>query len=866
MAEPTAKPKPAAETVAVVAPTGVVRQVTPDEAFELESRGYRSASMSEVRANREDVENRGALPTALAVATGAARAVPGVSDYLIPKLAGAASDLVGGRDGSLVEADTKRRMLALQEHQAGASLLGELAGGFAFGNLAGGGKLATAENAAARAMGGGGMARAGAGLMRGALEGGAYGAGSSLGRASLEGKLGDPALVAERLVGGLKDGALFGGGASLALSALGGAGRGLMGRRGAGALDGPVSASAAASLERKLLPGRKGNAGLRHVLTGAEGKDSELAMAALRGESDAVIESGQKRMAELLTGINGDESYMRRLAGDMKADTFAGRVAKGDEFLFRQETQARTALDRVEGMFRSLDDRIAAKEGVKLSGPANELRRELEWFRKEVNSAAKNGQGDRLFILSDNLKKRVGLVTDAADNAAMRKPQFKALAKDGKDVFEDLRQGLQDPETWGDAGRYQKSVNAPIHEKIGVSDTYHKNFSANYGNDPHDAWRKGVVADPKKLKSWAEGLGKEENALVQQSFDDMLRTAEERNRAHLEFAPEGSSAAKYAQAQADKIAEARKLYEEISGAASQRNAAERLKSADAGSGLAQGLLGGAAGMVAFGPAGALLAPALSYVSSPYKVAKTIATMSGIADRAATSQSRAISAMGKWYLGAERRLAGVIPEMRRTTEALGPVNAAKAAELVSSKIAPAAPEVSGQVKRAMERIATVALLRSPFRDPASPFVPPPTPSKTERAKFENAVSIVRDMPSAISRIVDGSATVDQARAFAEAYPAQFEDMRSNVLQDVAAKAASGSYMSPRKLIRLGLLLDLPLDPSLEPDAMMRAQEVYGPPMQDPAGPQAAAPQPKPNGKPIKLASRSTGSDETEKEME
>jgi hypothetical protein len=153
---------------------------------------------------------------------------------------------------------------------------------------------------------------------------------------------------------------------------------------------------------------------------------------------------------------------------------------------------------------------------------------------------------------------------------------------------------------------------------------------------------------------------------------------------------------------------------------------------------------------------------------------------------------------------------------RVEQALGPVAAA-------------APNVSRDAVSTVLRGATflqqkipVAALRA---DSVSPHLDEPRASADEQARFLRYARAVNDPQTVVDDMAQGKLTREAAEAVRVVYPRLYQQMQTTALRRLAELRKPMGY--PQR-VQLSILLGVPADPSLSPDALSQLQGTYGSP--------------------------------------
>lgn len=109
-----------------------------------------------------------------------------------------------------------------------------------------------------------------------------------------------------------------------------------------------------------------------------------------------------------------------------------------------------------------------------------------------------------------------------------------------------------------------------------------------------------------------------------------------------------------------------------------------------------------------------------------------------------------------------------------------------------------------------------------------------PSTLELAKFQRYVQAVENPYSVLAELKSGTLTHEHVEALQAVYPAIYNEVRTQTM-DYVQKHQDLSYS---KKVQLGTLLNLPVDPSMQPQAVLGLQKAFQPP-QPASSPQGAS---------------------------
>lgn len=268
----------------------------------------------------------------------------------------------------------------------------------------------------------------------------------------------------------------------------------------------------------------------------------------------------------------------------------------------------------------------------------------------------------------------------------------------------------------------------------------------------------------------------------------------------------------------------------------------------AGAGFVTGAVTGNLGLGALMAAGAAVGNKLLRTHGPSVVAV-------LARRVARSESRMTSAIDTFMAkapadtGARRvattarsqvrdRTASVLGQRdnetraaayARTREAVGRVAADPYPHIQDriGNLATHAPQVAtaaaGRIARGLGYLAATAPGARVNPDSLQPHLSTtPQASDVEIAKWARRKEIVDDPTAALDHLNAGTLTAEHVEALQRVDPALYDEIRTNVMRKLADSTEKLPY---QKRIQLGLLLDLPTDPSLKPAAIAQTQAMY-----------------------------------------
>ena len=654
------------EQIPVVGPKGEVGTIDSSEAHSAFNSGWRLESPEEIH-QRQLKETYGAGE--VAATTAVQGAMMGVWDAAVSQF-----DKTGKARRVAREMRAARPMAAVAGEVAGTALPALLSGGTgAAGTLArltpagAAARLGVgAERALTAAIARGGASKASAaiakhvpGIVGAGVEGAAYG----VGQAIREDTLGDAELTAERLLGHVGMGALFGAGAATGLTVAGLGAKGALRAAGTGA-------KATGDAVKRMYERATGHA--PHVDLGkAWGKLSAFVAGApdsavvqkmmqqpfARG-ADAVgprlrkiatqpIQVVDDAADELRTSaqqiLNAAEDVTPSSLGESKLRNAAKIVKRGNE-----DTVAEQALHESNTLKASLDEMIDAGPGTFGYRADIKKLRDLAESRHAKILEAVNGPADelnaRVFYELDNLKRDVGVfgkkttrrqAATSADKAALER----LVGDDGMGgLYERLRTQLERDDLFGAAANVQRETNKAWHDWLRLENYRgrHKFWTA-FGQA---GFRDRYEAVPEAWRAFARNLQAGTESLDYRYLrDTMERRVElmETIAKHYDLEP----------AQVKAVADARAAVKSFQGRLKTTTDEAQLIGQLADLGVLQPALGGvgatAAGFVAGGGVGAAIGGTLGTLASPADAIRRLSTMERLAEGVRGSMRSSIRA-------------------------------------------------------------------------------------------------------------------------------------------------------------------------------------------------------------------------------
>lgn len=787
-------------------------------------------------------------------------------------LAGGASQLTFGLSdiaGSALLGDEFKevRQYQQQEHPY-ASAIGEGLGAAALTGLTGVGGLA--EGGAARLIGEGASTvvgriaqRAAVAGTRGLVEGAQY----DIAKAASDDAFADHRLTAEQVLSSVGTNALLGGALSSGLGGLGGifselrgggAGRSLehaltpgveAPEAAEGITGGQVSASHAptdrdlgAVAARAMGQGEAGEglgAKVREwYAKGAgavSGKDPELIRNVLENRADLVeAEETRDAASRAIRGhvdsiIKSNRDLSEIWERGVKRSYIAGAVEG-----VAPEVAAKSANDAVDRTYLEL---YRMAEDPDTFGGASALKNALKVTKNVQNKlaeAVEAGDVGEMYGLVDDLKKGIGKYSKGAANQfsstdELASMQIKARAAKYLDLYNGLRDSLEDEQTWGEMGAKQKSINAAFSQQLDAASRFNRALTTVVGRDEANPFRAAVGVDPAKADSYIRNLTNPNQDLTHKAVLDYVdgsKRLAESMRDAFDLPPQ-----KVAQVEAigDAADAFRSTLDDTTRRLQTVNQFQQLKEQTGGHAVGLGLLMGHA---AHGLPGGLAGLAAGKVASLFtRPADTIHQLAVIEKMVRTSDNRIARAIRAFGRG-EARSAGA-PALETF-----PRRAARI-ERMSSDMASTSTRVGASVanlRRTAPRMADaltasalagVTFLKSklpPARpgDPLDPMAKPPLPTPAQRASFLRYDEAVRNPLGVVENLRDGRLSLEGVETLKTVYPSLYDRVRQHAFD--AMQDGHLSDLSSQQRLGMSIMLDLPT-PELAPDYVMQRQAAY-----------------------------------------
>lgn len=890
---------------ALISPVGGLIDVSQDESEDLLRQGYTLPTQQELAAHELQRTHGGVLGMAQAASS---RALQGAT------LGYGAAALIQG-----VEAFSPERAALLRENYA---LSGEanplLAGGAEIGGMVAGalltrgGAAAGGEALAARA----GLGRVGQFAAGGALEGGLYGGGEQYTQQVVR----NTEFDGEALALGFGTGAAMGGVFSLGLSGAGklasrgyGGAKGRMGRlfKKADAADldaavgkvggGKAAPGVGAALKKEAAGGE--NSFLMKAATIVSGGDKVKARALYKAAAttkgrEALLKSPEvmKKYGDDLFGLMERANANGQKAGQLfsrggKAKQVGHSVKRGtdDEIV----TAVKAHLDEQIGAIEHRLEDVINFGGDKSEGWLKAQRKAYQKAEQQVAYAIERGQDvpTTAFMAMDQAKRE-------AQHFAFKKNTRNQMQDNVLDHFLDIerqdRKFLERTDIWGDISESQKRINHPWSQRIqsNTEDNFFKYFLEMDKRGAKRHWKPKVSRT--KVDSYLRGLNDAGTSPAHKALVNerrLLQSHVDEVGARLVLTP------------ADKaqLAETREIIKGMDGliadaeqhvvGVNQLAQIHEYGSANSLTGLATGV---GAGAVIGGPLGAAAGAAIGIAMNPQAAVLKLAAIEHYARKAGIAMDGKVGKLfSKTYErvkpagAAVRRHAPLAAQAAAKTDGdsrqqfharsdaiQAQVRAAGAArERLSNDlhdIRGGDPAVADAALATQQRQQDYLMAHMPtgLDLPTGPMGPRPEVSRTEAEEWLRRADAVENPMSVLDDLANGTLSHEAVDALQSVYPATYERLQSTVMDQMTDAAEKGQTLPYAERIQLGVLLDLPTDPTLDPALMMHVQGLIAGPAPEQAAvvPPTTGVEPHPKKAPDLASAYRTGPDKLAAEDE
>lgn len=431
------------------------------------------------------------------------------------------------------------------------------------------------------------------------------------------------------------------------------------------------------------------------------------------------------------------------------------------------------------------------------------------------------------YIELDNFKNAIGEhVTKTAKNA----PGF---AEDLKAQYSTLKNLLENVDLYGDAATTQRTVNQIWADLITNSKRFSQHFMAKSGI--RDGWNEKMVANPKAVGKLLDSIGMDAKAVPNGVFERQIELVQKFITAVSEHAD--SAELKALQRQMDQV---KARYGKLSEKYNDHNVYKELTKHNY-SWKTDVFVAGtayAAGSVVAGPVGGAISAgafkAYNMLNTPGKRMEMLYRLNAAKDMIQKTAEKAFSRFAKEKAPARAAATAATPDLRkRYRDAIEVVNSAVSSpEGVQARVQEAlGPTASAAPNVALSSMLTLNKALDYLRQ-ALPVTThttfaaltgedkPATVSRTEMSKFLAIKEALDDPTSLVTSMHNGTLRREAVLAVKEVYPEIY-----STFVEAAVNSLAGKKLSYQKQVKLSLLLDTPLHPSVSGTSIARLQASF-----------------------------------------
>ena len=522
-------------------------------------------------------------------------------------------------------------------------------------------------------------------------------------------------------------------------------------------------------------------------------------------------------------------------AGKMKRSYISKAVEGVDK-----EQAASAAKDAMQQTLNTLGDMQASPDDFGGEAPLKRAVKVALKINKGLSDAIESGDVAEQFGLIDDLKKAIGKYTKGATQIVQKggatdellSLQNKARAAKYTELYNTLRNGLEDDGVWGQAAKDQQKINAAWSTQLEASDRFHAALTTDIGRDPENPFYKVRGVDPAKADRYVNGLMNPAQDLTHKAVTDYVettRTLADTMAATYDLPEDKIARVADFKAAADSF---HSTLDKTTKTLSLVNQFEQLRGLTSGPSLG---FATAAGAVIHGVSGGLAGMALGKVAKLFtRPGDAILQLARIEQMARASDSRVARAL-RGFVGG-KAVAGEALDLSSYARKVAQVSRlSQQGDLLAQRIGnntgalrSRAPKLSDAI--VSTSLAGLAFLRDklppmPAGDPLNPTAKAPLPSQSAQLRWLGYEKAVRDPDSVVEDLQRGRLSPDGIEALQSVYPNKFNQIRGKVGDMMAGGKMKD--LGIQKRMGLSLLLDLPT-PELDPAYITARQAAYAQP--------------------------------------
>jgi hypothetical protein len=582
-------------------------------------------------------------------------------------------------------------------------------------------------------------------------------------------------------------------------------------------------------------------------IAAGELKAENIAKTVKRGSETMVA---AKQQADRVLQLSDDMVVdAKAIARDIKAaeKTMAKSAKSGDAAQAAKVTDD-LALLRAKGETASrLEEQFGAKN-------ARSLRQRADRAKVRLAKAVDSNDEAELYVALENTKRDYDVLARNSERARINSANDfemeanKATFNFARERAGEIRRFLEDGQVWGQAGVNQARRNEALHKVLGTSRDFENRFVKTFSEGESGTYGTSKIrkGDSGKLSSYYQRLGRDGDMFEHQQTLRHLDSEDELLTAMIDGGEVPVASLQKVESARDAV---RRLKQEFTTAGERlgnANLIEEMIRKEEGS-LLQGaaLLGG----LSFGPLGTAAGMAFSGLARPGTLARQIAVLESVTQRATHVQTAMKNAVGALVRkvkpsrlmstrrggpGAAFAGFGSNQDQRRKSyrkrakqiQQLGtdPEQLIYAMQRITEGLEQPAPSLTAQISAQHAR--SVAYLsdnlpRPPDYIKSNAAREEWMPSSPEITAFERRYRAVSDPMSVIEDARTGNLTPEAVEALKATKPKLWEAMRLTAMEAVADADHQVDY---NVTVQLAMLFDFAAAPTLDPAFMFAHQEM------------------------------------------
>lgn len=473
--------------------------------------------------------------------------------------------------------------------------------------------------------------------------------------------------------------------------------------------------------------------------------------------------------------------------------------------------------------------------------------------RLKPRTGVEGSAGARIFHVLDEMKKQVDDDVTKPLRKLGRDKASREYLRTADEIGKwrtRIAKTLEDDGLFGDAAHLQRELNSAFGDTLrdGTQGVFDRHFTLKLapGLDPANA----RFVDPTKVTTMVNALTSARKDVGWQSMQNYVESVVRSSEAalkHMDLPPEKAAQLR------DLAAKATAARDTIAQATDDITLANQLRSMERSEGLASALGGAGVGALLGGPVGAVLGMAGDAFLRPASMVRRVAAVTELASKFDGRMGSQLKSLGKNALKVGKTAArgargGALAAVRakliagyeRDTKAVRERTAERVKADTSAalaQVASAAPSAFQAALDAADRKHRYLQGLLPKQDPTALYKPVRVPSLTEVQKWRTVTRALDDPATLLDDANDGKLSSDAVAAVRDVYPEVFSQMRFGLADQFAELVASGRTLPYAQRAHIGVLFELPTDPTITPGAIAAAQEAYA--AMPPEAPPAAA---------------------------